>query len=171
MSNCCNKKPRIRSLRKQTEFNIPSAITQVAIRYGGKSDRVAVCQIEVVLLKIRGSHLTCKVSNKCLNDRESTKTVEKEQKWPIPSSASSPLPLSFSVFAKETTIEKKRQPTIFIVNSEQSQHSTQCFNLAIFIFQRRTHRSETIFGNCKSFKNDKKCFSFHHKSSFNAQDT
>ena len=78
----------------------------------------------MVLLKIRGSHLTRKVSNKCLNDRESTKMVEKEQKRPIPSSASPSLPLSFSVFVKETMIEKKRQPTIFIVNSEQSQHST-----------------------------------------------
>ena len=60
----------------------------------------------MVLLKIRGSHLTRKVSNKCLNDRESTKMVEKEQKWPIPSSASPSLPLSFSVFVKETMIKK-----------------------------------------------------------------
>ena len=60
----------------------------------------------MVLLKIRGSHLTRKVSNKCLNDRESTKMVEKEQKWPIPSSASPSLPLSFSMFVKETMIKK-----------------------------------------------------------------
>ena len=32
--------------------------------------------------------------------------VEKEQKWPIPSSASPSLPLSFSVFVKETMIKK-----------------------------------------------------------------
>ena len=32
--------------------------------------------------------------------------VEKGQKWPIPSSASPSLPLSFSVFVKETMIKK-----------------------------------------------------------------
>ena len=37
-------------------------------------------------------------------------------------------------------------------------------------FQRRTLRSETIFGNRKSFKNDEKCFLLHLKSSFRSQD-
>ena len=33
-----------------------------------------------------------------------------------------------------------------------------------------TLRSETIFGNCKPFKNDEKRFLFHLKSSFHFQD-
>ena len=36
--------------------------------------------------------------------------------------------------------------------------------------ERRTLGAETIFGNWKSFKNDKKCFLFHLKSSFRSQD-
>ena len=35
----------------------------------------------------------------------------------------------------------------------------------------RTHKSETIFGNWKSFKNDEKCFLFQLESPFCSQDT
>ena len=40
------------------------------------------------------------------------------------------------------------------------QDGTLCEN------RRRTHRSETIFGNWKPFKSDEKCFLFQLKSSF-----
>ena len=40
----------------------------------------------------------------------------------------------------------------------------------IFLSQRRTLRSETIFGNWKPFKNNDKCFLFHLKSSFCSPD-
>ena len=35
--------------------------------------------------------------------------------------------------------------------------------------QRCTLRSETVFDNWKTFKNDEKCFLFHLKSSFRSQ--
>ena len=43
VSNCCNKKARIKSSRKQTKkLNVTSSINQMVIRQGGKSHRVAV---------------------------------------------------------------------------------------------------------------------------------
>ena len=38
-------------------------------------------------MKICGSHLACKVANKCLNDCEWAKVVESNKDGPLPSSA------------------------------------------------------------------------------------
>ena len=48
----------------------------MVIQYGGKSHRIAVWQTRALRLKIRDSHLTCKVANKCLNVRKRVEVVE-----------------------------------------------------------------------------------------------
>ena len=55
------------------------------IQQGGKSRQVAVWLIQaVVQLKIRGSHLTCKVANKCLNVREGVEVEKRNKNGPLP---------------------------------------------------------------------------------------
>ena len=44
---------------------------------GSKSHQVAVWLLHTIRLKIRGSHLTCKIENKCLNVCERMKLVER----------------------------------------------------------------------------------------------
>ena len=59
----------------------------MVIQKGGKSHPAAVWQVQVVRLTIGGSHLACKVANKCLNVRESMKVVERNKNGPLPSPA------------------------------------------------------------------------------------
>ena len=47
----------------------------MVFREGGKFHRVAVKETQAMRLKIRDSHLTCKVVNKCLNVLERIKIV------------------------------------------------------------------------------------------------
>ena len=58
-------------------------------------------------LKIHGSHLTCKVANKCLNVREQLEVVEWNKRW-CPTFPCCPVNRE-CVSVKKTPIEKKRQ--------------------------------------------------------------
>ena len=48
----------------------------MVFREGGKFHRVAVKETQAMRLKVRDSHLTCKVVNKCLNVLERMKVAE-----------------------------------------------------------------------------------------------
>ena len=74
------------------------------IRWGGKSHRVAVWQTQALQLKIRDSHLTCKVANKCVNVREQVGVVNGMKKGPLPL-----LSCESSVSKKKTLIKKQQQ--------------------------------------------------------------
>ena len=69
-----------------------------------ESHRVAVWELQVICLKIRGSHLTCKVANECLNVCEWKEVVVRRIK------VVSSLPLlscELSVLVKENRKRKK----------------------------------------------------------------
>ena len=103
MANRCNKYlVSIHQVSNQTLHH--QSITQMVIRWGGKSHRVAVWQTQALQLKIRDSHLTCKVANKCVNVRERVEVVEWNKRLSPP-----PLPLlscESPVSVKKTLIEK-----------------------------------------------------------------
>ena len=81
MSNCRNKNLEINRQAK-TNGNYPSVINKMVIQYGAKSRRVAVWQLQTMRVKIRDSHLTCKIANKYLNVREGMEVVESNKNVP-----------------------------------------------------------------------------------------
>ena len=54
---------------------------------GGKFHRVADWLLHTMRLQKRGSHLTCKVANKCLNVRERVEVVDRNKDAALPSPA------------------------------------------------------------------------------------
>ena len=71
----------------------------MVILQGGKSHRVVVWLLQVMLLKIRDSHLTCRVECKFLNVSEPVEEVERNKKM-FPSLPLLPSELSVSVNKK-----------------------------------------------------------------------
>ena len=67
--------------------------------------------------------------------------------------------ISFHLIETSQSIRNANQLTDFDTKSTCSQ-----------ITQRRTLRSETIFGSWKPFRSDEKCFLYYIKSSFCSQD-
>ena len=55
------------------------------IQQGGKSHQMPVSQLQAIRIKILGSHLTCKVANKCLNIREQEEVGEINKDGPLAS--------------------------------------------------------------------------------------
>ena len=56
----------------------------MVIRLDGRSHQVAAWQTQELRLKIRDSHLKCKVAKKCLNVRERVEVVKWNKRWSPP---------------------------------------------------------------------------------------
>ena len=57
-------------------------------------------------IKTRGSHLTCKVANKCLNVHEQAEVVGKSKRWSPPFLCS---PVNRQYLRKKTVIQKDKK--------------------------------------------------------------
>ena len=76
----CNTRVIVDASSNLPVSNVKSLKQEPSI-FSGKSHPVAVWQTQALRLKIRDSHLTCKVTNKFLSARERVEVVEWNKRW------------------------------------------------------------------------------------------